>query len=618
MSEESPLGTPGGHQFPGSLVKAALLSRLNSDVAVSLVPGESTMSAVLAVVRTPAADAVVAKVSKENEISMITSNDEEESVSSTLPHGQIVHSSPEIMDSQEDIFTSMSPVGGEDGAVLNSQGDGAGQQARTRAQPSGTGHQGQSLRATQPTGQQAAHALPARQPVNPNPLLNKGWEDVAMRMATISLQAAGRPYKRTHIEHALVNTGMNCSTIVTLGEFDNNFKYQVTFIRKEIADYFVREFPVLSISTGKGTYNCPVSSFLRREYRVKVAWFPDAGTDQEMAATMRQWGEVVAVHREKVRVFFGSYFSGNRLVTLIPFHDIDAVPDFTDMRANGKLFTVRMSVLGLKARCHNCQQRGHLARECQACSYCGSAAHATADHPPQVPFSTFAERVGRRRRPASPVYAPGEMDDDVTMERSDGVQRQKVQASGVSHTLNAHIQHQLANHPHPGTSGIVQNQSDLSSTDKDGFKLPKAQRDRLRRHKKHSDVTIATKWSEDRSEGDGVESDIDEIRQHSKQRCHGTMSEASDNEMSEVTDKEETVPVTASPKLGEGQARGLTETPGPPPAPPEREQPPPVAQSDSGETQGGWDGFLDVPSLWFSPRVFDIYFHSLWTSRKPF
>ena len=275
MSEESPSGTPGGHQFPGHLVKAALLSRLNSDVAVSLVPGESTMSAVLGVVRTPAADAVVAKVSKENEVCMITSNDEEESVSSTLPHGQIVHSSPEIMDSQDDIFSSMSPVGGEDGAVLNSQGDGAGQQARTRAQPSGTGHQGQSLRATQPTGQQAVHALPARQPVNPNPLLNKGWEDVAMRMATISLQAAGRPYKRTHIEHALVNTGMDCSTIVTLGEFDNNFKYQVTFTRKEIADYFVREFPVLSISTGKGTYNCPVSSFLRREYRVKVAWFPD-------------------------------------------------------------------------------------------------------------------------------------------------------------------------------------------------------------------------------------------------------------------------------------------------------------------------------------------------------
>ena len=179
-----------------------------------------------------------------------------------------------------------------------------------------------------------------------------------------------------------------------------------------MADYFVRNYPTLPVKTDAGVFYCPVSSFLRREFRVKVAWFPDAGTDQEMIATMSKWGEIVGIHREKIRGLFGHYYSGNRIVTLIPYTNIDEVPDFTDMKAHGNTFTVRMTVLGLKARCHNCQTRGHLARDCGACGRCGSPNHSTNEHPPHIPFTTFAQRVKGRRRPP-PAYAEGEMDEEM-------------------------------------------------------------------------------------------------------------------------------------------------------------------------------------------------------------
>ena len=92
------------------------------------------------------------------------------------------------------------------------------------------------------------------------------------------------------LNKALVATGMDCSTIITLGEFANDFKWQITFATHGTADYFIPHFPTLAVTTENETFDCQVGSFLRREYRVKMAWFPDAGTDQEIAQAMSQWG----------------------------------------------------------------------------------------------------------------------------------------------------------------------------------------------------------------------------------------------------------------------------------------------------------------------------------------
>ena len=245
------------------------------------------------------------------------------------------------------------------------------------------------------------------------------WDEIAARIAIISLPTAGRPYHRRHIEHAFVDCGMDCFTIVTLGEYDRNFRYQVTFSSAAMCDYFVRYYPTLAVETDKGVIQCPVESFLRREFRIKVSWFPDAGTDMELVNGLAMYGQVLAVAREKICGAFGQYFSGNRIVTIIPNGNIDDVPDFKDIRVQGNLYTCRFTVMGLKPRCHNCSLRCHVARDCNTCTRCGSAGHGTSDHPRHIPVTSFADRVHNARRPA-PEFAPGDVDEEMEAQSSEG------------------------------------------------------------------------------------------------------------------------------------------------------------------------------------------------------
>ena len=54
-------------------------------------------------------------------------------------------------------------------------------------------------------------------------LLNHGCDDVASCMATIWFLAAECRYKCENIELVMLNSGIDCSHIVTLGEFQRNF-----------------------------------------------------------------------------------------------------------------------------------------------------------------------------------------------------------------------------------------------------------------------------------------------------------------------------------------------------------------------------------------------------------
>ena len=461
---------PAGHKFPAGVFTAAALTSLSLQVRAKNQPGESTMVAVPPSVPTPQDSVLFAQSPVSWDVNIDEIMDSVDDVFCSLTPGQKSNDNASMANEN---VVSMSEVGGEGTQNGNSRPGCTSQPPVTGGQPSAAAKPGQGLRGTQRAGPQAP-ALGAGQSGERNPLLNRGWEDVAARMAIISLPAAGRPYKRLNIEQALAATDVDCSTIITLGEFDNNFKYQVTFTTQATAEYFVRHYPTLPIVTDNGTFDCPVGSFLRREYRVKVAWFPDAGSDQEIAQAMSQWGEVLAVHREKV---FGNYFSGVHIVTIIPAQDIDNVPDFADMRANGTLYTVRMTVIGLKARCHNCQRRRHLARECEACARCGSVEHATADRPPAIPFTTFADRVKGRRRRVTPASAPGDMDVNMP-----SVAPQQGPASHKApNTVNALIETQLA--ARPSASASNQGPTNISFKDAEGFELPKNQRDQIKRRR---------------------------------------------------------------------------------------------------------------------------------------
>ena len=578
----------GDALFPHGVSREIVLMSQMSQVGGVLEAGMSAMGAVPASTSAPSGDefSVSSPMSWDGNIVEIL-DDVEEALCSLTP-GQVGRENVSLVDAKDVNLMCTNEADG--GAVQpgNSQPGGSGPQAVTGGPPRAAGDSRQGLRGTQRASPQAqAPALQTAPNNTRNPLLNKGWEDVAARMAIISLQAAGRPYKRINIEQALVATGMDCSTIVTLGEFANNFKWQITFATQGTADYFIRNFPSLAVTTENGTFDCSVSSFLRREYRVKVAWFPDAGTDQEIAQAMSQWGEVLAIHREKVRGVFGSYFSGVRIVTLVPSNDIDDIPDFADMRANGRLYTVRMTIIGLKARCHNCQRRGHLARECEACGRCGSAEHATADHPHDIPFTTFADRVSGRRRRAPPAYAPGEM--DVDMASGDGNQEKAPRRTKV--TVNSLIQERLAARADASNDGSESAQRPF--IDAAGFEVPKDHRDKAKRRRGRVGQTPNSV-----SENDSVMPAIVERDE-----------EVSDSETSEARSKlprtERSQSQMESPQLMEesrgvgGGDGGLVESQPPPPAPPEGQIP---EGESSGENrgEGGGGGRINILPAPFS------------------
>ena len=101
--------------------------------------------------------------------------------------------------------------------------------------------------------------------------------------------------------------------------------------------------------------------------------------------------------RRTINGRLGRYYSGARIITLIPTRDIEEIPDFMDISTMGRTFTVRLMVKGLLPRCHNCRVRGHLQRECAACSRCKSNDHATADHPRDARES-FASKLRQSER----------------------------------------------------------------------------------------------------------------------------------------------------------------------------------------------------------------------------
>ena len=487
MSEEKRPSFTGTHVFPGGLSTALSLAKPVFEVGGKA--GSFTMASILAGESSPSGTVDMYNNDSGSDDLMLDDSHDERSP----PPGQGTSHSSHIVATQVSLDLSMTPISGLGGQ--SQQGAPAVTTAVDQhVSKPGTGQSG--LRGSQPAPPQARSAS-NKSPASKAPLLNRGWEDVAGRMATISLLAAGRPYKREHIELAMLNSGMDCSQIVTLGEFQRNFKYQVTFATKDVADYFIREYPTLSVKTDKGDFECPVSSFLRREYRIKVSWFPDAGEDGDLARGLAQYGEVIAIQREKIKGPFGHYYSGNRIVTIIPTGDIDNVPDFKDMRAHGDLYTTRLTVMGLKPRCHNCHVRGHVASRCGACSRCGSAQHRTADHPNQVPVTTFAERVKGTRRGA-PEYVPGEIDE---MECEGGEPRKSAAKSAPNVTGKKPEQSQQPgpDQVEPSTESKVQ-----PMVDTDGFRLvtqdKRAKRRRSHNGKSRDDGTT--------SQGEGGDTDV--------------------------------------------------------------------------------------------------------------
>ena len=176
---------------------------------------------------------------------------------------------------------------------------------------------------------------------------------------------------------------------INVNGFRNQYKQQIILSRLQQLQFdivFLQETHVTNIIEAK--------KFIKL-WKGKAIW--SFGSNRS-----RGVGILFNPREEKIQGLFGKYFSGNCIVTMMPVGDIDDIPDFLNMRMHDEVFTTRLTVLGMKLRCHNCRRRGHMPRNCTACGWCGSSAHITSDHPEGIPMTTFADRVRANSR-----HAPG-------------------------------------------------------------------------------------------------------------------------------------------------------------------------------------------------------------------
>ena len=118
-------------------------------------------------------------------------------------------------------------------------------------------------------------------------------------MILITLPSRRTLSKRPDLEDAVIRTGMPTTEIETFWEFEGNFKYQMTVKSWKTAEAFVPKHQTFLVSNDKGRIQFLVTLF-RREYRIRVSWYPDVGTDFDLANRMSRRGTVLAVHKEKV------------------------------------------------------------------------------------------------------------------------------------------------------------------------------------------------------------------------------------------------------------------------------------------------------------------------------
>ena len=211
MNEGDDPGSWGTHQFPGTVSAAAALSSASSAVSAQPLHTEEAMEAIPSSEVPPSGVAQSSAPQVHWDDDLVRDADGNILPSSTPPPGQIVNVEMSHNDDDDVVVGSSVSMSGGDVRYGNSQPHAGSQSGVPRDQPGGTGNVGHGLRGTQPAGSQGHTAL-ADRPDNRNPLLNRGWQDVASRMAVITLPAAGRPYRRVQLEQALLDSDVDCDS----------------------------------------------------------------------------------------------------------------------------------------------------------------------------------------------------------------------------------------------------------------------------------------------------------------------------------------------------------------------------------------------------------------------
>ena len=256
------------------------------------------------------------------------------------------------------------------------------------------------------SGEEAsASSLPAGQVLPPG--------DPAERLVIVKVPREGRPFTRENVVEALIDFGL--TEFEAVGRFARGLEFQVLFEHQRDADTLA-EMGYIEISNARGDFGCATRKFTQREYRIRVDWLPAVTTEQEVGDIFRRYGNVIKVYKEMAPQYkeHPRYWGGTFIVCIVARNEeeVSAIPDFQDVNIRGRTYSMLSVVLGLPPRCHRCKVRGHLARNCVACRYCGSAGHTSEEHSAQnARRRTFTEVAGGNRGTQDYEVEDGSMEE---------------------------------------------------------------------------------------------------------------------------------------------------------------------------------------------------------------
>ena len=230
-----------------------------------------------------------------------------------------------------------------------------------------------------------ASSLPAGQVLPPG--------DPAERLVIVKMPREGRPFTRENVVEALIDFGL--TEFEAVGRFARGLEFQVLFEHQRDADTLA-EMGYIEISNARGDFGWATRKFTQREYKIRIDWLPAVTTEQEVADIFRQYGNVTKVYKEMAPQYkeHPRYWGDTFIVCIVPRNEeeVSAIPDFQDVNIRG--------------RTYSCKVRGHLARNCVACRYCGSMQHTSVEHSADnARCRTFTEVAGGTR--ATGVWGGG-------------------------------------------------------------------------------------------------------------------------------------------------------------------------------------------------------------------
>ena len=267
----------------------------------------------------------------------------------------------------------------------------------------------------------------------------ENWREIKNRTVVISTDASAGPYNKIDLINSLATFGLVGSDLESVGPIKNGLKWQLVFKRKIDAEA-VAAANAVNVTTSKKSVHCASAFYSEISYKLRIHWVPHFVPDYIVTQALSAYGKVKTINKEYSSRPY-KIATGSRVAEIVPNGHIDNVPDFVSFQFDREEIRMLVTAMGLKQRCHKCQERGHVVKQClqlDPCRHCGSTEHTPIECAIK---NSYARRVApskhASKRPEDPYVMPEEGQSGASNAGTDNVTNKVTNKSTSSNaTMN--------------------------------------------------------------------------------------------------------------------------------------------------------------------------------------